>query len=129
MISSDTGLWVCQSWKGLHTCTLSPVLRKDTLLSYGAFNLSGLAKLKELVLAGVNGKQKSTPCECQLCSLACFQCQKYQKLFCTIISVQYSALKTSAHFASSPCRSVITIWPYSKEKASSARTSSVSYQN
>ena len=31
------------------------------IFSKGAFHLSGLAELKELVLAGINGKRKSTP--------------------------------------------------------------------
>ena len=40
--------------------------------------------------------------------------------------LQYSALKTPAHFASGPYSSVKTDWPYSKGKASTARTSTSS---
>ena len=39
--------------------------------------------------------------------------------------LQFSVLKTLAHFISSPPRNVKTDWPYSKDRASLARTSSV----
>ena len=43
--------------------------------------------------------------------------------------LQYSALKIPVHFASSCRMSVKIDWPYSKDRAGSARTSSVSSQN
>ena len=81
-----------------------------------AFHLSGLADLKALVLAGVNWKAKvhsSRVRAWELRCLACFQCEKDWKVFCTVV-------KTPAHFASSPRRSAKTDWRYSKD--SSART-------
>ena len=46
------------------------------------------AELKELVLAGVNGKRKSTPRE--LRCIACFQCQKYFPSSSAIFGIQNS---------------------------------------
>ena len=86
--------------------------------SKGAFCLLGLAELKELVFAGVNGKRKSTP----HASLP-----RIGNCFAALSAI--FGTRNSSHFASSPHRSVKTDWPYSKDRASSARTSSVSSHN
>ena len=53
--------------------------------SKGAFHLSGLAELKfkELVLAGINGKRKSTRRECvPACVRACVRAYELRSLAC-----------------------------------------------
>ena len=57
--------------------------------SKGAFHLLGLAELKELVLAGVNGKRKSTPREYARASCAVSQ------VFDTKSIGNYSALSSA----------------------------------
>ena len=87
------------------------------------FHVSGLAELKELVFAGLNRKQKSSLREYARTSYAVSHFLNAKRI--GNYFAPSSALKTLAHFASSPHRSVKTDWPYSKDWASSARTSSV----
>ena len=58
--------------------------------------------IKELVLAGVNGKRRSTPCEYASGSCAVSQVSMPKGLEIILHRLQNSALKTPAHFVSIP---------------------------
>ena len=104
----------------------SPLLAK----SLGASHLSGLVELRELVFASVNGRRKSPPHEYVHASCAVshvFNAKRIGNYFAP--SPAIFGTQTPTHFVSGPRKSVKTDWPYSKDRASSARTSSVSSQN
>ena len=100
------------------------------MLPLGRFAFISSGRTEKPASSGVNGKRKSTPRELvrASCSVSrVFNATKIGNYFAPSSAI--FGTQSSAHFASSPRRGVKTDWPYSEDRASSARTSSVSCQN